>query len=139
MKRFAILLCSALACTLAWAENSTLVNGYTIHHNALTTDSLSPAVASAYRIQRSKGRGLVNISIMKNQKDRMGTPVSAKVMLSSRNLIGYFFDSRTCQISHYDHLEIFLTRAFVAGFFHPATISRKFSFFPFQNIFIMRI
>jgi len=88
MKRFAILLCSALACTLAWAENSTLVNGYTIHHNALTTDSLSPAVASAYRIQRSKGRGLVNISIMKNQKDRMGTPVSAKVMLSSRNLIG---------------------------------------------------
>lgn len=88
MKRFVFLLCSALAWSGAWAENSTRVDGYTIHHNALTTDTLSPNVASAYQIQRSKSRGMVNISVIKNNEDRIGTPVSGKVTLSSRNLIG---------------------------------------------------
>ena len=88
MKRLVILLCGALACAGAWAENSTRVDGYTIHHNALTTDSLSPKVASAYRIQRSKGRGMVNVSIIKDQSGSTGTPVAGNVTLSSRNLIG---------------------------------------------------
>lgn len=88
MKRFVFLLCSVLACTGAWAENATQVNGYTIHHNALTTDSLSPKVASAYSIQRSKGRGMVNISILKDKENSTGTPVAGNVKLSSRNLIG---------------------------------------------------
>ena len=88
MKRFVFLLCSALACTGAWAENATQVDGYTIHHNALTTDSLSPKVASAYQIQRSKGRGMVNISIIKDKENTTGTPVAGNVKLSSRNLIG---------------------------------------------------
>jgi len=88
MKRFFILLCATLACVSAWAENATRTGGYTIHHNALTTDSLSPKVASAYQIQRSKGRGMVNISIIKDAKDSTGTAVSGDVKLSSRNLIG---------------------------------------------------
>jgi hypothetical protein len=88
MKRLVTLLCSALACAGAWAENSTRVDGYTIHHNALTTDTLSPKIASAYQIQRSKGRGMVNISIIKDQKDSVGTPVAGTVKLSSRNLLG---------------------------------------------------
>jgi len=72
----------------AFAENSTKVNGYTIHHNALTTDALSPDVASAYGIQRSHNRGMVNISIIKDREGSTGTPVSGQVRLQARNLIG---------------------------------------------------
>ena len=88
MKRFFILFCATLACGSAWAENATRADGYTVHHNALTTDTLSPKVASAYQIQRSKQRGMVNISIIKDAKDSMGTAVTGDLKLSSRNLIG---------------------------------------------------
>tara|TARA_Y100001935_G_C17242436_1_gene476441 strand:+ start:149 stop:583 length:435 start_codon:yes stop_codon:yes gene_type:complete len=70
------------------AENQTKVNGYTIYHNALTTDSLSPQSASIYKIKRSKGRGLVNISILEDNEKKFGRPVSANVSLYSKNLIG---------------------------------------------------
>lgn len=88
MKRFVILLCSLLLSFAAYAENSTKANGYTIHHNALTTDTLSPKVASAYSIQRSKGRGLVNISVIKDEAGTAGTPVTADVKLEAHNLLG---------------------------------------------------
>lgn len=88
MKRLIVLVCSMLATAGAWAENSTQVDGFTIHHNALTTDTLSPTVASNYHIQRSKGRGMVNISVLKNRANAPGTPVAGKVSLSSLNLIG---------------------------------------------------
>ena len=42
------------------AETSTTVEGYTIHHNAPTTDMLEPQIATAYGIQRSKNRGMLN-------------------------------------------------------------------------------
>lgn len=88
MKRFATMICGLLLCCAAIAENSTRTNGYIIHHNALTTDTLSPAVASNYSIQRSKGRGMVNISIIKEQQGTTGMPVSANVKLAARNLLG---------------------------------------------------
>ena len=61
----------------ALAENSTKVPGYTIHHNALTTDQLAPDVARSYGIQRSRNRGLLNV-----------TGVPAAVKATSRNLQG---------------------------------------------------
>ena len=72
----------------ALAENSTKVPGYTIHHNALTTDQLAPDVARSYGIQRSKNRGLLNVSVIKEQPGTTGTPVSATVTATSRNLQG---------------------------------------------------
>ena len=89
MNRFAFILGSLLLLPLlAWAENSTRVDGYTIHHNAVTTDTLTTKVANAYRIQRSKNRALVNIAVIRNEGSPTGTPVTASVSLVASNLIG---------------------------------------------------
>jgi len=72
----------------ASAENSTKIPGYTIHHNALTTDMLSPAVAQSYGIRRSKGRAMLNISIIQDVPGTTGKAVTAEVKAVARNLIG---------------------------------------------------
>ncbi|MFM1892675.1 MAG: hypothetical protein RLZ44_1752 [Pseudomonadota bacterium] len=70
------------------AENSTKVPGYTIHHNALTTDVLSASVASSYAIRRSKNRALLNVSVIKDAPGTTGQPVAARVQAVARNLMG---------------------------------------------------
>lgn len=74
----------------AVAENATRVPGYTIHHNAMTTDTLSPQVAKAYNIQRSKNRGMLNVSVIKEKEGTTGTPVRARINASASNLTGQF-------------------------------------------------
>lgn len=76
----------------SWAENSTKIPGYTIHHNALTTDTLQPDVASSYNIRRSKNRAMLNVSIIKDKAGTTGTPVSGKVSVKARNLRGQVRD-----------------------------------------------
>lgn len=73
---------------LAVAENSTRTGGYTIHHNALTTDSLPVQVATAYGLQRSKSRALLNVSILRDQPGTMGMPVRANIRAVARTLYG---------------------------------------------------
>lgn len=70
------------------AENSTHVRGFTIHHNALTTDSLPAQVATAYDLQRSKHRALVNVSVLRDQPNAMGVPVRADIRAVARTLYG---------------------------------------------------
>jgi hypothetical protein len=88
------LLLTLTACTLLFtslavtAENRTAVGGYVIHHNALTTDTLSPQVANAYGILRSKERALLNISIIRGAPGKPGKPVAAQVKATARNIIG---------------------------------------------------
>ena len=77
-----------LPLTVLAEENSTKVSGYTIHHNALTTDFLSPAVAKAYNIRRSKNRGMINISVIQDVPGKTGKPVTARVTATAKNLIG---------------------------------------------------
>ena len=72
----------------ASAENSTRTGGYTIHHNALTTDSLPIQVASAYGIQRSKSRALLNVSVIRDQPGTTGTPVHAQIRAVGKTLYG---------------------------------------------------
>lgn len=72
----------------ALAENLTRAGDYTIHHNALTTDVLAPEVARAYGIQRSRSRGMVNISIIREQAGTTGRSVHARVKLKARELTG---------------------------------------------------
>lgn len=91
MKSISIVLLAAvcvLLSPLAAAENSTRTGGYTIHHNALTTDTLPAQVATAYRIQRSKNRALLNISVIRDEPGTMGTPVKAEIRAVARNLFG---------------------------------------------------
>ncbi len=81
MKRtsFLGLLCAAALLIPAWAsaENSTNADGFTIHHNAFSADTLTPEIAKAYGLQRSKFRGLLNVSVIKDVPDTTGTPVPA--------------------------------------------------------------
>jgi hypothetical protein len=53
--------------TVALAENATRTGGYTIHHNALTTDNLPAQVATTYGIPRSKNRALLNLSVIRDE------------------------------------------------------------------------
>lgn len=73
---------------LAGAENSTKQAGYTVHHNALPTAMLTPEVAGNYRIVRSKYRGLLNVSVIRDEAGTTGTPVTADVNATATSLIG---------------------------------------------------
>lgn len=84
-------LAGALTLTLGVAlagDTSTRVDGYTIHHNAITTDSLSPQVASRYGIQRSSNRALLNVSLVKEAPGTTGQSTPAKVATRAQNLLG---------------------------------------------------
>jgi hypothetical protein len=71
-----------------WAENSTSADGYVIHHNAFTADTLDPAIANSYRIQRSKQRGVLNVSVIKNKPGTTGTPTAARVEVNAASQTG---------------------------------------------------
>lgn len=75
------------ACAI-WAENSTSIPGYTIHHNAIPTASLDPKVANQYGIQRSKYRGMLNVSVIKNAPNSTGKSIDAIVMANATNIRG---------------------------------------------------
>ena len=63
MLRTILILVFFVLSSLANAENATIAGNYKIHHNAITTDFLSAAVAKTYKIPRSTDRALLNIAI----------------------------------------------------------------------------
>ena len=65
MKKLIPIIASLLLAAHAQAENSTEKQGYIIHHNALTTDILTPEIARRNNVQRSRNRAMVNISVQK--------------------------------------------------------------------------
>lgn len=86
MKR---LLASLFLCSIAavsHAEISQKFGSLEVHYNALTTNELQPEVARAYKIERSKTRGMVTMSVL--QKNKMGVlaPVPAKLTVYATNL-----------------------------------------------------
>ena len=83
-----LLLMFLLIPPFAEAENSTPANGFTIHHNALPVVTLSPEIAKNYGIIRSKYRGLLNVSVIKDIAGTTGQAVTARIEATSRNLIG---------------------------------------------------
>lgn len=86
MKRLlvALFLCSVAAA--AHAEISQKFGAIEIHYNALSTNELSPEVARAYKIDRSKTRGLVTMSVLKQNPVGAPTPVAAKISIYVTNL-----------------------------------------------------
>ena len=75
--------------SISLAENATIAGNYKIHHNAITTDFLSTAVAKTYKIPRSTQRALLNIAITEMRNDQIDKPVSARLNVIRRNLLGY--------------------------------------------------
>ena len=68
------------------AEQSKTFGDYTIHYVAFTTDMLSPDVATAYKIRRSKNRAILNISVLKKIMGTTGKPVKAEIEATATNL-----------------------------------------------------
>ncbi len=72
--------------SIAFAESSQEVGNYIVHYNAISTESLPPAVATAYGITRSKNKGLLNISVLAKGAGFQG--VEAEIDVSATNLTG---------------------------------------------------
>jgi hypothetical protein len=86
MKRLFAALCLCTVAASAHAEISQKFGPLEIHYNALTTDELMPEVARAYKIERSKTRGLVTMSVLKQNKMGVAVPVAAKLSVYATNL-----------------------------------------------------
>ncbi len=65
-------------------ETSLTVDGYTIHFNAQSTDSLPPEVARQYNIVRSKNRAMLNVTIINDD----GSAATGAVAVKTVNLTG---------------------------------------------------
>jgi hypothetical protein len=83
---------------IAAAENSTRAGDFTIHHNAIPTAMLTPEIAKGYGIIRSKYRGLLNVSVIREVAGTTGEPVTAEVRASALNLIGKLHEIRMREI-----------------------------------------
>jgi len=70
----------------AQAEQSKEFGDYTVHYSAFTTDNLTPSVAKAYDIPRSKKRALLNISVLKKTADGSSKPSRASIKGATTNL-----------------------------------------------------
>lgn len=57
---------------------------YEIYYSAFTTDILTPDVARAYKITRSRNRAMLNISVLK--KGEAFQPVKARIKATATNL-----------------------------------------------------
>ncbi|MBU1225277.1 MAG: DUF4426 domain-containing protein [Gammaproteobacteria bacterium] len=86
MKRLLTALCLCSVAAVAHAEIAQKFGPLEIHYNALTTDELLPDVARSYKIERSKTRGLVTMSVLMRNKLGALTPVPAKISVYVTNL-----------------------------------------------------
>ncbi len=71
----------------ASAEQVEQFGNYRIHYNAFVSNMLSPEVARAYGLTRSRYHAVVNITVQK-QADDSYQPVAAKVTGTATNLYG---------------------------------------------------
>lgn len=81
-----MLACMVLVTNRAVAEQSQDFGEYVVHFNAVTTDLLTPEMASHYNIQRSSGKALLNITVLKKVLGAAASPVEADVSASAVNL-----------------------------------------------------
>lgn len=98
MKRLLAALSLSLFAAAAHAEISQKFGSLEIHYNALTTDELLPEVARTYKIERSKTRGLLTVSVLKPNKVGVRMPVPAKIKVYATN--------PSQQLTHIDMREV---------------------------------
>ena len=88
--RFAIILLAVISFAVHSADidHSTTENGYEVHYNALSTTFLTPEVSKNYQIGRSKTKGFVNISVLKQVEGKVSQPVEAEIIINAQNFYG---------------------------------------------------
>ena len=71
------------------AESFQDFGNYSVHYNALRTDSLTPDVARSYGIQRSSNRVMLTVTILhKDGAQGSGKPIDGAVDVAAYNLNG---------------------------------------------------
>lgn len=70
------------------AENSQDFGDYVVHFNALTTDMLSPKVATEYNIKRSGNHAMLNVVVLRKVLGAVAQPVTAQITGNARTLTG---------------------------------------------------
>ncbi|MDA8129213.1 MAG: DUF4426 domain-containing protein [Betaproteobacteria bacterium] len=86
MKRLLAALFLFSVAATAHAEISQKFGTIEVHYNAITTDELVPEVARSYKIERSKTRGLLTMSVLKTNKVGAPTPIPAKISVYVTNM-----------------------------------------------------
>lgn len=87
MKSIIALLALFLASpTIAFAERSQTFGDIEVHFNALSTTELSPDMAKAYKLDRSRNRGMITIAVLKKDKAGVGQPIKAVISATGVNL-----------------------------------------------------
>ncbi len=61
-------------------------DSYTLNYNAFPSDFLSPQIARAYGIRRSKNRGVLNVSVSESQPGGLPKPVEAEINARAVNV-----------------------------------------------------
>lgn len=74
--------------TLGSGVNSTRSGDYTIHHNALPTLQLSPAIAVRSGVTRSANRALLNVSVRRGPRAAESVAVPARIEAAATNPAG---------------------------------------------------
>ena len=67
-------------------QHASTFGDHTVHVNAITTDQLTPEVASGYQITRSRSRALLNVFVSVEDPDTMARSVAADVQVAVRNM-----------------------------------------------------
>lgn len=75
---------------------------YVVHFNAISTDQLTPEVAKAYNITRSKNRALLNVSIIRKAEGTTGQPVAGSVNALIANDTGQVKESAVREVREGD-------------------------------------
>lgn len=70
------------------AEQAARFGDVEVHYNAMPTDELLPDVAKSYKIERSRNRGMVTISVLKKTPLGASQPVRARVKVVLPTLTG---------------------------------------------------
>lgn len=79
----------SLASRAASTDGSERFGDYLIHANALPTMALGADMARKYSIQRSEGRGMLNVSVEKVAADGSTSAVAASITGVAINLTGH--------------------------------------------------
>ena len=81
------LISTLLIASVSWAEQKQTIGEYEVHYSAFNSTFLEPDIAQNYQIQRSKYRGVVNITVLKKLEDGTTKPVRAFIKGKTSNLI----------------------------------------------------
>lgn len=87
MRSLMVLLLTSLLTLPVHAEQKQIERGYEVHYNAFNSSFVTPEVAAAKGIVRSKVRALVNVAVFKLEQNGNKTAVRANIKGEASNLI----------------------------------------------------